>query len=367
MTLHTAPARGSALRQEDAPPLAPPLRRWAAIWESGVALVPVPGRPDPAPLAEMTLCLEFTLPAVVARGAVRLWQGATDPRRAIGLYAMPDGALRLVQGEIDLSTPPAFARPGEIVALRYRTCARGRGDIADFVNLDRGQRFRGRAALAHAARLDEALPRDARFLQVCHVAAIAAFGVAPTDIPALASGAVVPTARGPRPVESLQAGDRLITVTGEALPLRWVERRARLCLGRGAPVRLRAPYFGLEQDICVTPETRVMRSGPTVEYLFGEERVLVRAGDMILSPGAHRDRRRPVQEFHHLMFDDHACVAVDRCGVESALLADVIAAGDAGGGRNLSETDRTPCLPVLNRVSTQALMSASARGLRSLT
>jgi len=341
--------------------------RWAAIWQSGEALL-APGRfPDPAPRAELTLCLEVTLPPLGRRGAVRLWQGAAEPGRALGLYALPDGALRLVHGDIDLSTPPDFGRAGETLSLRYRACARGRGDVADVINHDRVQRHRVRAGLPHAARLDEVLPRDDRFLQICHVAAIAEFGLAPTDMPALASGAVVPTAHGPCAVDRLRAGTEVITVSGAALPLRWLERRARLCLGRQAPVLLRAPYFGLDHDICVTPESRVMRSGPAVEYLFGEERVLVRAGDMIASRGAYRDRRRPVRVFHHLMCDDHACVAIDGCGVETALLADVVASEDGQQRFDLVETGRVPCLPALDRAGAQALVAASVRGRRGLS
>ena len=137
---------------------------------------------------------------------MRLWQGAAEPARAIALYLLPEGGLRLVHGDIDLSTEADFARPGETVSLRYRACARGRGDIADFNNHDRPNRTRLRAGLAHAARLDEALPRDPRFLSVCHVAAVAEFGLAPTDLPALGSGAILPTVQGPMPVEPVRPG-----------------------------------------------------------------------------------------------------------------------------------------------------------------
>ena len=348
-------------------PVAPPSEHWAAVWYTGRALRAPVAMPDPMPRAEMTLCLEVTLPRLSVTRPVRLWQGAAEVARAIGLYLLPDGAVRLVHGEIDVTTAPDLGRPGETLTLRYRTCARGRGDVVDIINRDREQRHRSRAGLAHAARLDEALPRDERFLQICHVAAVAEFGMASTDLPGLAAGTLVMTDAGPCPVETLVPGTMIMTGTGERLPLRWTERRARLCLGRQAPVLLRAPYFQLGHDVCVTPDTRVVRSGTAVEYIFGEERVLVRADDMIGSPGAQRDRRRPVRVFHHLMLDDHACVMVDRCGFETALLADVIAAGDVGQLRSLSAADRTPCLPVLDRAGAQALVVASAKGRRSLT
>jgi hypothetical protein len=359
--MRTAPEPGAP-----GPQAAPP-ERWAAIWAAGADLTPPDGLRAPEPLPEMTLCLELALPPLPRRGLVVLWQGLAEPGRAIALCARPDGALRLVHDEVDLQTPPDFARTGETVTLRYRTCARGRGDIADFTNHDRALRHRLRTGAARAARLDEALPRAAGFLSVCHVAAIAGFGLPPTDLPALATGAMLPTGEGPVAVEALRPGMTLRTVAGQRSPLRWVARRSRLCLGRFAPVRLRAPYFGLRQDICVTPETRVMRSGPAVEYLFGHERVLMRAADLTASPGALRDRSVAVRSFYHLLLDEHDCVAVDRCGVETALLADVIAAEDAGPPRNLAAVDRTPCLPVLDRAAAQALVAASARGRRALT
>ena len=341
--------------------------RWAAIWQAGTPLIAPPRMPDALPRQDMSLCLEFVRPPSPRGRPLRLWQGAAEPGRAFALYAMPDLSLRLVHGEIDMSTPAGFAREGETVSLRYRSCARGRGDIVDFVNHDADIRHRRRAGLGHAARLDEMLPRDAGFLRVCHIAAIAEFGLSPTDVPGLSAGTLLPTTAGPMPVERLQPGIDLVTVTGEAMTLRWVDRRPRLCLGRQAPMLLRAPYFGLEHDIRVTPETRVMRDGPAVEYTFGVERVLVRAADLALSPGAFRDRRLAVRQMHHLMLDDHACIAVDRCGVESALLRDVIAAEDSGGARSLSDTDRTPCLPVVDRAGAQALVVASARGRKALS
>lgn len=313
----------------------------------------------------LSLLLEFRMPVVAGPRPLRLWEGAAPPPRAIALYAQRDGVLRLVHGEVDVTTHAGFARTGEMIGLRYLCCARGRADMVEFVNHARGHRQRVRLVVAHAALLDEALPRHPGFLEVCHVAAIAGFHVTSSGLPALAKGALLQTTQGPMPVERLRPDMALVTIDGQAMPLRWMTRRSRLCLGQLAPVRLRAPYFGLSQDIVITPETRVMRDGAAVEYLFGHERVLVRAGDMMSSPGALRDRRMAVRDMYHLMLDDHGCVAIDRCGIETALLSDVVAAEDAGGLRNLSETDRTPCLPALDRAAAQALIAASARGRRS--
>lgn len=335
---------------------------WAAIWHQGQTLVAPVALDQRQPLPEMTLCLEFTLPVLRRRRiSVRLWQGAARDGRAIAIYIMADGALRLVHDGCDLSTAPGFAQGGELITLRYRCCAKGRGDGVDIRNRDRGLRHRQRTGMARAACPDEAMPRDPRFLGICTVAAIARFGLAPCDIPALSAGAMVETVHGPRAVEHLQPGVTLVTTTGEAAPLRWIVARPRLCLGRDAPIRLHAPYFGLDADICVTPETRVLSQGPTVEYMFGEESVLVEAGHLTISRGARPARDRPVRLFYHLMLDDHACVRVNRCGVESALLADVLEAEDgASCDHDPCESDRARCLPVLDRSGAHALVTAAS-------
>lgn len=344
--------------------LAPMHEEWVAIWNAGQAVVPPARLTDPVPKAAVTLFLEFNAPQSSRNRPVRIWQGDGEVACALGLYAQADGSLRLVHDEIDIVTPSDFFRPGDTIGLRYVCCARGRNDVIDFTNHISGQRMRFHTGLPHSARLQEVLPRDPAFLGVCHVAAIAGFAVAPSDLPGFAAGTILSTPSGPVPVEKLRPGMAFETVEGEFCPVRWIERRPRLCLGRASPVRLRAPYFGLSQDICVTAETRVMRSGPTVEYLFGHERVLMRASDMIPSPGARQDRREAVRDIYHLMLDDHACAAIDGCGIETALLSDVVRAEEGTARLNLSQADCTPCFPVLDRAAAQALIAASARGRR---
>jgi hypothetical protein len=337
---------------------------WLAIWQGGELLSGSGLSMGARPCAEMTLCLEFIVPRMPGDGPLRLWQGRAGPDHSVALYLLEEGAFRLVHGGIDLTTAPDLGRYGETMSLRYRTCARGRGDGVELVNHDRGSRYKARAGWALSARPEELLPRDPRFLTVCHVAAIAGFGLPSSDLPGLSGAAMVRSVEGPCRVDALRVGQELVTLTGGVMPLRWIERRPRLCLGRAAPVRLRAPYFKLAQDIWVTPDTRVLRSGPAVEYMLGTEQVLVRAGDMTMLAGAQRDRSLAVRNIYHLMLDDHACVMVDRCGIETALLADVVASDDARRTCHLVEQDKTPCLPVLDRAGAQALVGFRGRGSR---
>jgi len=51
--------------------------------------------------------------------------------------------------------------------------------------------------------------------------------------------------------------------------------------GSFAPIRMRAPYFGLQDDIIISPEQHVVIDGPEVEYLFSCEKVLTPARNLV--------------------------------------------------------------------------------------
>jgi hypothetical protein len=339
---------------------------WAAIWNEGAAL---PVRyPFAAPADHgsahdaLTLWLEMRVPAP-ARRPLRLWRGRGDCARALALYLMPDGALRLIHGEIDLSTPKGFLSAGQVLVLRNVICARGRVDVLDVSNAHTGIRYRMRAGLAARARLDDVLPADDRYLRLAVVAAIATHAVPATDLPGLCAGTRVLTDEGVVPVERLAPGHRLIGRDGAARPLRWVAGRDRLCLGQAAPVLLRAPYYGLDRDTCVTPETRLLRRGAEVEYLAGTDEVLVRAGDLVSGQAARLDWSVPLRRFYHLMLDDPDCLRVGRCQIETATLYEVVSSEDVNGmSPNLAERDCHPSLPLLDRPATRSLLGTVASG-----
>lgn len=339
---------------------------WAGIWQNGAARVaegfPQHAGPVDAPLAAMSLVLEIAMPRR-SRRPVRLWQGAAHPDRAIAVLLLPDGALRVVHGEaLDVRTPPGFIAPGQVLQFRMVVCANGRSDVVDLLNADTGQRQRIRTGIAIEGRLEEALPREQGFLDCANVAAVASHALPPTDLPGIEGGALVATPEGEVPVERIVPGMSVLGHDGAAHVVRWTDTRERLCLGRAAPVLLRAPFFGLAADTCVTPETRLMRNGADVEYLAGTEAVLVRAIDLVSGGTAILDRRRPVRRFHHVMLDDPACLRLWRCRVETAFLSEVLAAEDtAPASARPGERDCVPSLPLLDRAAARALLSRGAR------
>ncbi len=345
---------------------------WQAIWSDGRTHRAPPTACN-APLRALTLKLEVMGPQrpVPKRGRglplreipLRLWQGGSDGGEGIGLYLMPGGALRLVHGEIDLITGPQMMRPGETVGIRYVCCSEGRAEVFEVTNYDQDRTEILHSGLARIATLAEALPRVSGFLSIAHVAAVASSAVPAADLPGVESGALVDTPEGPRPVDVLRPGDLILDAEGDAHPLRWIEARPRLSLGRMAPIRLRAPYFGLARNLVVTPQTRLLQTGPVVDYLCGTEAVLAKAVDLMTGRAVQRDRTEPMRVFYHMMLDDPTCIRVERCPIETAHLGDVL----AQGGPRISRTaapvarDLSPSLPLLDRATARALVTAASR------
>lgn len=94
-------------------------------------------------------------------------------------------------------------------------------------------------------------------------------------MPSLAPETLVATLSGYRQIGKLRRGDLVMTATGRNVPVLQTLTRTVPARGHYRPVRLRAPYFGLKQDITVAPSQRLVLSGSEVEYLFGQESVLV--------------------------------------------------------------------------------------------
>ncbi len=337
---------------------------WSEVWQDGKKLnldgfATYRGASD-VPLDALTLCLEVAMPSR-RRVPLRLWQGAA-PETGISIYLMPDGALRVLHGNlVDVETAPGFLAPGQVLVLRMILCAQGRNDVFDALNADTGLRHRFRLGMATTPRLQDAIPRCPEFVDMASVAAIATHAVPTTDLPGLETGARVETPNGPIPIERVKAGMMVTAGDGEPHVVRWVDARDRLCIGRSAPVLLRAPYFGLGADTCVTPETRLMRHGADVEYLAGTDTVLVQAADLVSGPAARFERSRPLRRFHHIMLDDPACLNVWRCKVETAFLSEVLASQDAGAtAARPHAKDCEPSLPLLDRSAARALLARGA-------
>lgn len=144
-------------------------------------------------------------------------------------------------------------------------------------------------------------------------------GAAPPDrAPWVGLRTPISTARGLVPAGQLRPGDLVQTVDDGLLPLRALRRMELPSRGSFAPVLLHTPYFTASRDILVSSDQLVLIRGPEVEYLFGDEEVLVPAGDMIDGRVAASEQRRAVTASVALDLGQPTLFLADGCALLSA-------------------------------------------------
>ncbi len=152
-----------------------------------------------------------------------------------------------------------------------------------------------------------------------------AIGAGDTGVACFTAGTLVKTPTGARPVERLRAGDRVITASGAVEVLRWAgQTTVRACAEFApefAPVRIAKGYFGAEEDICVSPQHRVLVRGWQAELYFGCDEMLVAAKDLLGHDGVSRAPCDLVT-YVHLLFDQHELLNTQGLVSESFLPGD---------------------------------------------
>lgn len=143
-------------------------------------------------------------------------------------------------------------------------------------------------------------------------------------------GTLIDTPAGPRPVEALRPGDRVLTRDDGAQELLWIGSRrmsgARLYAlphlrpVRLGAVRLRAGAFGLLRpaaDLLVSPQHRLLVRGAAARALFNEPEVLVQACDLVDDAAVRVATRLPEVTYLHLLFARHQVIRANGVEAES--------------------------------------------------
>ncbi|AML50996.1 Hint domain-containing protein [Falsihalocynthiibacter arcticus] len=133
----------------------------------------------------------------------------------------------------------------------------------------------------------------------------------------IAAGAPVMTPRGPKAIERLRVGDEILTRDNGPQIVRWVGSRHVPTKGSFQPLRLSAPYFGLTHDLLVAPEQRLLVGGAEVEYLFGEEEILVEARHLVNGRTAFKESRFSAIQYYQVLLDNHEVIDVSGGSLES--------------------------------------------------
>lgn len=156
----------------------------------------------------------------------------------------------------------------------------------------------------------------------------------------------IETRRGPVRAGLLRPGDLIATLEDGFQPLLKATRQRFPSRGSFAPIVLRSPFFGRSTDFLVAADQLVMISGASVEYLFGEDEVLVPAEALADGKVAIRDTRRAVTDAVTLDLGLPTTLIADGCCLVSSHVQ-----GARLPRRALEHYETRPLLPLLGRIS----------------
>lgn len=121
-----------------------------------------------------------------------------------------------------------------------------------------------------------------------------------------AAGTLIETPRGSRPVETLCAGERVITRDGGAQPVLWAGATTLPATGEAAPIVITAGALGNTETLVVSPQHCILLDDWRAEVYFGAEAVMVRARDLTGLDGIYRrPSPTPITYCHVLLARHH--------------------------------------------------------------
>lgn len=130
-------------------------------------------------------------------------------------------------------------------------------------------------------------------------------------------GTMITTPHGPRDIAKLRVGDMVRTRDNGVQPIRWIQRRTVPATDRFAPIRIRNGAFdGLNSDLLISPQHRMLVTGYRAQMLFGESEVLVSAAHLVNGTNITQDVGGDVT-YIHMMFDSHEVVKANGALSES--------------------------------------------------
>ena len=135
----------------------------------------------------------------------------------------------------------------------------------------------------------------------------ATVGPGDSGIACFAAGTRIDTPLGPRPIETLRAGDKVWTHDHAALPLRWVGQTTVAGLGAFAPIRITPGLLPVTDPVWVSPQHRILVQGWQAQLYFGADEVLVPAKALVDGQSV-RQIECPSITYVHMLFDDHQIV-----------------------------------------------------------
>ncbi|MDH5452370.1 MAG: Hint domain-containing protein [Paracoccaceae bacterium] len=284
--------------------------------------------PDSLPRGTLTVELDLSQFAHKAAPVLRLRSGA-EPTKIFTMERMADGRMHLLRSDGQHVSNLSIGLGREPVSgwlrLTYHWDTNCQRSLLTSENLTAGT--------IRQQEIPDAMPlclEDVRSLFVSERGcqrhpAVGWFAlgdhlqpVGPT--PGLAGSTMIGTPDGPRPLNTLRAGDMVLTADNGPQPVIWRGGVSVPSMGAFRMIRLLAPYFGSSSDLLVQPSQRIAISGAEVEYLFGEDEVLVDARHLVNGQTAIWDEENTLVNCHGLLLATHELVQADGCWVDSLFI-----------------------------------------------
>lgn len=146
-----------------------------------------------------------------------------------------------------------------------------------------------------------------------------------------ASGSLIATPTGSRPVEDLRPSDLVLTKDEGPLPIQWVggRRLSAWELTRREnlrPIRLEPSALGEgypSQPLTLSPQHRVLLSSPIAGRMFGSTECLVPVVKLLDLPGVERLPHPRGVHYHHILLDGHQIVFANDLPCETLLMGPI--------------------------------------------
>lgn len=130
------------------------------------------------------------------------------------------------------------------------------------------------------------------------------------------SGTLIQTPLGERRIETLGAGDVVLTLDNGPQPIRWIGTKTVPASGVLAPVHFRSGVIGNTRDLLVSPQHRMLCSGYRPQVHFGEREVLAPAKSLVDHFNVTVQYGGMVT-YVHMLFDTHQIVIANGAPSES--------------------------------------------------
>ncbi|NSY36963.1 choice-of-anchor L domain-containing protein [Leisingera sp. ANG59] len=127
-------------------------------------------------------------------------------------------------------------------------------------------------------------------------------------VPCFLRGTLIRTPDGEITVEDLRPGMEVLTYDNGPQVLQWTGSRSTACTAETAPIRFAKGSCGNDRDLYVSPQHRMVVSGPLADLLFGQEEVLVKAKDLVNDKTVRPALEMQKADYFHLLFGSHQIV-----------------------------------------------------------